>query len=270
MDASANNHNHTASEFECASLDAVLSRGVSMQKPVQVKILPHQLNHFFHHHSQEPPQQHDAAAACDSHTTATITSHHDPSAASGDEQQDVDTEEDYEKRLIRCRERNKEHARRTRLRKKAQLELLRVRVKALETEKQRLRQQIEECSIASILIGLPGETNDILEDEDTKQLLASNESNSNKFVLLTKGKRKRYVPDGAAFENDLFQPILAVEIDGETKYVGTGKAHINWKTGVYSDETGAHSQLSTEQLETLRYVSCLVVSARGHWIAFQN
>ena len=51
-------------------------------------------------------------------------------------------------------ERNREHARRTRLRKKANLQLLKLRISSLEEESKRLKQSIEECKIASILLGI--------------------------------------------------------------------------------------------------------------------
>ena len=63
------------------------------------------------------------------------------------------TSDDGERRLL-ARERNKEHARKTRLRKKEQLQSLKSRVNELEEEGRRLKQQIEACSVASILVGL--------------------------------------------------------------------------------------------------------------------
>lgn len=212
-----------------------------------------------------PPQQlqlpleasHEAAAS-HSHVQHNNNNHHDTATTSGDDDDDEqhyddDLGEDYEKRMARSRERNREHARRTRLRKKAQLETLRTKVKSLEADRKKLQLQIEECSIASILIGLSGdEANDpLLQDEETKKLLASDECKSHKIALLTKGKRKRFVSDAHDMAA-LDQPPLEVEIDGETKYIGSGKDHINWKTGVYCDEAGVKSVLSAEQLETLR------------------
>ena len=69
-----------------------------------------------------------------------------------------ETEGDAVKRLSRSRERNREHARRTRLRKKVQLDALQQKVKMLEAEARILCQTIEECSIASILVGLSTNT----------------------------------------------------------------------------------------------------------------
>ena len=62
--------------------------------------------------------------------------------------------DDAAERLQRNRERNREHARRTRLRKKAQLQSLQARCSELKEEQEILRQKVEERNIASILLGL--------------------------------------------------------------------------------------------------------------------
>ena len=54
-------------------------------------------------------------------------------------------EEDAEERLARSRDRNREHARRTRLRKKAQLQSLQNRVEGLENKRHLFCQILEEC-----------------------------------------------------------------------------------------------------------------------------
>lgn len=157
-------------------------------------------------------------------------------------------EEDAEKRLARSRERNREHARRTRLRKKAQLEALQSKVKGLEAERQTLRQQIEECSIASILLGLSsGE-----QDQATQNLLDSTGKSgvkSSKVALLAEGNRKRFVSDALGDKQP--QP-LKLHIGGRTAVIGGGKSHVNWKTGVYVDGAGVEQQLTPEELESLR------------------
>jgi len=167
-------------------------------------------------------------------------------------EQDMHSEEDAVKRLARNRERNREHARRTRLRKKAQLEALQSKVKDLEAERQVLKQKIEECSIASILLGLSGE-----QDQSTQSLLDSSASKAgmsspraSKIALLATGKRKRFVSETTG-EKQQPQP-LKITVDGKTTLIGGGKSHINWKTGVYVDEDGEQRQLTHEQLETLR------------------
>ena len=59
-----------------------------------------------------------------------------------------------EDRLRRSRERNREHARRTRQRKKAQLQTLQSRVAELQEEGRRLEEAFKDCSTANILLGL--------------------------------------------------------------------------------------------------------------------
>lgn len=61
-----------------------------------------------------------------------------------------------EERLQRSRERNQLHARKTRQRKKAQLQLLMKRSAELQAEQQRLRQAITDRRTASILLGMSG------------------------------------------------------------------------------------------------------------------
>ena len=155
--------------------------------------------------------------------------------------------EDAEERLARSRDRNREHARRTRLRKKAQLQGLQSRVKELQNESRMLRQTVEECSIASILLGLSGQAG----PEDAALVLQTpaNAHVDKTFFTMT-GKRKRFVSDAC----DLGPKPMKLKIKGQTTLVGgDGKAHINWKTGVYLDDSGEQKQLSPEELETLRY-----------------
>ena len=57
-------------------------------------------------------------------------------------------------RLERSRERNREHARKTRLRKKARLQALQSRLIDLQQEHSVLKQNVEESNIASILLNL--------------------------------------------------------------------------------------------------------------------
>jgi len=159
-----------------------------------------------------------------------------------------DDEEDAEQRLARSRERNRVHARRTRRRKKAQLEALQQRVTQLEEEARVLKQSIEECSIASILVGLssgnhPTATDSLLDDvTDTKP--------SGPKVTMV-GKRKRFVLEDGA--ESVPQPLKLI-VGGKTTLIGGGKTHINWKSGVYCDEHGVQCQLTPQQLEALRYV----------------
>ena len=95
-----------------------------------------------------------------------------------------DDSENAGERLARSRERNREHARRTRLRKKAQLQALQSRVKELQEESRLLKQTVEECSIASILLGLSGQQE---EEEDVtdgiNDLMKPRANDPTKFAL---------------------------------------------------------------------------------------
>jgi hypothetical protein len=162
-----------------------------------------------------------------------------------------DNPHDTEERLARSRDRNREHARRTRLRKKQQLEALQKRVKELQEEGRLLKQTIEECSIASILLGLStGDANgseDDLDFENVESIMSSSAQDKTFFTIT--GKRKRFVSDA-----DLILPPMKLKIKGKLTMVGgtNCKAQINWKTGVYLDDDGKKQQLTQEELEELR------------------
>lgn len=158
---------------------------------------------------------------------------------------------DTEERLARSRDRNREHARRTRLRKKQQLEGLQKRVKELQDESRLLKQTIEECSIASILLGLSsGEATDSDDDLDLQGIesVMSSAAKEKTFFTVT-GKRKRFVSDA-----DINPAPMKLKIKGKITLVGgpTNKAQINWKTGVYLDDSNTQQQLTAEELEELR------------------
>jgi len=172
-----------------------------------------------------------------------------------------DQEEDYDERRHRNRERNKEHARKTRVRKKEQLQALKTRVNELEDEGRRLKQSIQECSVASILLGLSsggaavpgGEEGKKEEDLSSTTTSSSSSPRSNLGACLSGGKRKRFLSlDG----EDPSPPPMELNIKGQITLVGgpgnEGKANINWKTGVYVDDTGKRQQLTKSELETLR------------------
>ena len=176
------------------------------------------------------------------------------------------TEQDASSRLARSRDRNREHARRTRIRKKAQLAALQTKVARLEAERVTLRQRIEECSIAGILLGLHQTGTEGKEDEDAEATLlenvnstkeaSANSTSSTKVALLANGKRKRFLEQDENTPEAFKQPSQPIKlmIDGKTALVGGGKSHINWKTGIYIDHAGLHSKLTPAQLENLRYV----------------
>jgi bZIP transcription factor len=161
---------------------------------------------------------------------------------------------DVEEKLARNRERNREHARKTRLRKKAHLESLQSKAKGLEAERQVLKQQIEECSIASILLGLSSGSEF---EEPADGVLGDDQYGrsgnlSSEIALLSGGSRRRFRADSS--DGKKFQP-LKLTIDGQLTLVGGGKTHVNWKTGSFQDEDGNNRRLSEDQLEHLRYAN---------------
>jgi hypothetical protein len=183
-----------------------------------------------------------------------ISSQHqdDPSLMEEVSGEDEDDSQDAKTRICKSRARNREHARRTRIRKKAQLEKLQDKMKGLQEERQVLKQSLEEYSIASILtsLGRSGSR------DNTFQTLLQEASNAEESQnIIPPGKRNRFVSVDIT-EKQPPQP-LKIKIGGKTAFIGGGRNHINWKTGVYSDEHGVQKQLSCKQLETLRYVpSC--------------
>ena len=167
-----------------------------------------------------------------------------------------DLEEDNDDRRHRNRERNREHARKTRVRKKEQLQALKTRVNELEEEGRRLKQNIQECSVASILLGLSSgsasATGGVGENGEALSSVSSS-TQSNFGACLAGGKRKRFLSlDG----EDPSPPPMELNIKGQITLVGgpgsEGKTNINWKTGVYVDEKGKRQQLTKSELETLR------------------
>jgi len=163
-------------------------------------------------------------------------------------EQDIeDTDTDVaEECLARSRDRNREHARKTRLRKKVHLQTLQKKVKDLQDENKLLRQTIEECSIASILLGLS--SGDC--DTSTSEELNDKSSITERTFFTVSGKRKRFVSDACEFPS---RP-MKLNIKGIIKVVGgaSSRSQINWKTGVFIDEDGQQQQLSNEELEALR------------------
>ena len=182
-------------------------------------------------------------------------SHHD---------NDETNEEDAKRRMARSRERNREHARRTRRRKKAQLEALQSKVQSLQSRNKTLKQSLEECRIASILVGFSVSDG---EDRDSVIQALLDEANEIEgkeiFKRLVGGKRTRFVSDASDMANagittsivsgNSVSVPLKIEINGQTAVIGgDGKSHLNWKTGVYTNENGVRSLLTNQQLESLR------------------
>ena len=184
---------------------------------------------------------------------------------------DDDDDDDDEERLQRGRERNREHARRTRLRKKAQLQELQQKYREMMSERQTLNQQLQDRRIASILLGLststaaPTECGDVSSSNvETSNHVVSHTMSDNSdhcstsvtaptsspFQIAKTPRRKRGFSDVQLPTN--MAPIAMSGTSNEVSSVISTKSHINWKTGMYSDETGRQRQMSSKQLEALR------------------
>lgn len=178
----------------------------------------------------------------------------------------IGNEEDAKRRMARSRERNREHARRTRRRKKAQLEALQSKVQCLQAENKTLKQSLEECRIASILVGFSVSDADDRDAAIQSLLKEANDIEGKEiFKRLMGGKRTRFVSDASDIANNgtsvstsviscsSVSIPLKIEINGQTAIIGgEGQSHLNWKTGVYTDEKGVRSLLTNQQLESLR------------------
>jgi hypothetical protein len=121
------------------------------------------------------------------------------------------------------------------------MEALQTKASQLQEEGRVLKQSIEECSIASILVGLS------TGNQQTSSLFDVQQKQEASPKLLKSGKRKRFFVD-----SELSAQPLKLDIEGQTTLFGGGKTHINWKRGVYCDENGVQQQLTQEQLESLR------------------
>lgn len=190
---------------------------------------------------------------------------------------DEDDEDEDDERIIKGRERNREHARKTRLRKKAQLQELEQKYRTMLAERQALNQQLQDRNIASILLGLSSSApleNTITPSSMTSSIgaIQSSESTSPDVTIEQSNRlgvmaivdrkadlasadasqvstsRKRGFPEVQLPTN--ISP-LTININGIPTAINS-KSHINWKTGMYCDEMGRQSQLTPQQLEDLR------------------
>ena len=225
--------------------------------------------------SSDSRREDDAPAVDDdgNNAAASASSHH-----SEDEVDEDDEDEDPHNhtnlssmdRIRKNRARNREHARRTRLRKKAQLEQLQEKVSHLQEEQRRLSSSLQELCTASILFGMshPQELGDssLVSDQVWKQASLSckvvpqdqsiAENTSTPSSDTAPSKRKRFVSCADANEASTEkQPqILEATVNGLRITVGGPNTHINWKSGLYTDSSGQERHLSEHELKALRYV----------------
>ena len=226
--------------------------------------------------SSDSRREDDAPAVDDdgNNAAASASSHHH----SEDEVDEDDEDEDPHNhtnlssmdRIRKNRARNREHARRTRLRKKAQLEQLQEKVSHLQDEQRRLSSSLQELCTASILFGMshPQELGDssLVSDQVWKQASLSckvvpqdqsiAENTSAPSSDTAPSKRKRFVSCADANEASTEkQPqILEATVNGLRITVGGPNTHINWKSGLYTDSSGQERHLSEHELKALRYV----------------
>ena len=164
-----------------------------------------------------------------------------------------------EDRLRRSRERNREHARRTRQRKKAQLQTLQSRVAELQEEGRRLEEAFKDCSTANILLGLNNPAmartvSDLFksrEDASLREAMSDNVSEGDhegsprvRPVSPTSSKSSLDDPDLERSASALTQ----ISADDEP----VAKPTIHWKSGYALDSRGARKDLSPAELDKMR------------------
>jgi bZIP transcription factor len=167
----------------------------------------------------------------------------------------TDEDESDNNRLSRCRERNREHARKTRLRKKAHILSLQNKVKILSEEHSKLKQRIDECSIASILIGLGTSStisNDILPIDSDRTISLMDEDQNARVALLTEGSKKcrRLLVDSVF--RDTNGRSESFDSKESTMDGIPGKRHVSWKTGIFHEPNGQQRRLTEAELDALR------------------
>lgn len=236
------NASHDNQSFALAFAVAALQHGLSPEQNMPHSFLAEQRNRMTHSVMLETPSY-------DSQSTGSGSEDQPFSRQLGEQLE----EQGSDRKLEKSRERNREHARRTRIRKKEHLESLQIKVRELETERKHLKQKMEECKIASILLGMSSNDEEP-QNEVAREITESDKErvNDSPVAFLTEGKRKRFFVECSEFQ---FQSEpLKVSIDGQLTVLGGG-CHVNWKTGVYSDSKGLHKKLTPEQLQKLRYVT---------------
>jgi hypothetical protein len=211
-----------------------------------------------------------------SYTTNTSFTHENADQSNTSDHNEDNEEEDDIERIQKGRERNREHARRTRLRKKAQLQQLEQKYRSLIAERQVLNQQLQDQNVASILLGLSTITAPTTLTSDAVCSMADVGSETESDCMPgSKADDATYISDAALANTDQMPPTqrkrgfpsaqlpnnfspLTVSINGVPTAISS-KSHINWKTGIFCDESGRQSRMTAEQLEHLRYVPTFLV-----------
>ena len=180
-----------------------------------------------------------------------------------------------DERLQRSRERNREHARRTRQRKKAQLQTLQSRVQELQDEGARLEAALQDCSTANILLGLSNPaiarpvaaafarervTNSDLaaamnetEDEPSSPRSAFGERDDDEHTVRAVSRSTSAASDRFADNQDASSSDGADEpCVASAKGALGAKPTIHWKNGYTLDGDGRRRDLSPGELDQMR------------------
>jgi hypothetical protein len=202
----------------------------------------------------DPPGTKSNSCNSNSSTVASFA-HSDTSGTAVSKELVHHQEEEDDSRAARARERNREHARRTRRRKKEALQGLRQKVTALEQERNGLQRQVEDCSVAGILLAL-----------STSSAMNNNEKKVGSQIVTTETPADTTTADttttsGAAATSLMDHCDQYNNTDKRKRRVDQSQSH--WKT---TGPSRSSSSLSSEQIETLRYVcveAFLVVCLNG-------
>ena len=179
-----------------------------------------------------------------------------------------------DERLQRSRERNREHARRTRQRKKAQLQTLQSRVQELQDEGARLEAALQDCSTANILLGL---SNPAIARPVAAAFARERVTNSDLAAAMNETEDEPSSPRSAFGEHDDEHTVRAVSrstsaasdrfADNQDASSSDGadepcvasakgalgaKPTIHWKNGYTLDGDGRRRDLSPGELDQMR------------------
>ena len=180
-----------------------------------------------------------------------------------------------DERLQRSRERNREHARRTRQRKKAQLQTLQSRVQELQDEGARLEAALQDCSTANILLGL---SNPAIARPVAAAFARERVTNSDLAAAMNETEDEPSSPRSAIGERDDYEHTVhavsrstsaasdrfadnqdASSSDGadepcvaSAKGALGAKPTIHWKNGYTLDGDGRRRDLSPGELDQMR------------------
>mmetsp|Transcript_8352 Transcript_8352/g.19732 ORF Transcript_8352/g.19732 Transcript_8352/m.19732 type:complete len:330 (+) Transcript_8352:133-1122(+) len=186
------------------------------------------------------------SAAADAMSTTTDKSAED--AADDAYAEDDDEGGEGDDKAARSRERNREHARRTRMRKKAHLQGLQQRVGELKHEADRLDVALGEVTTANILVDISHkrrkpdqDSTSILEiyDQDVDSSPATSDEDSGSISGSSRASKKMR---SASASDERLSDEMQIE----------GGPHVNWKDGYTLDAEGRRQPLSSTELEKLR------------------